>query len=117
MKMILKLELLDCRLTGLFEVKYTRQTRDDKNVLNTLSHLTELDLPAGFRVRGVNTNQGSNPRAVDVGDASQIQNQLPVPLLQQIFGFRLELVCFLTAAQRPSRLDNGDFHIVHGSKF
>jgi hypothetical protein len=109
-------KLLNRFFPGFLDFKNADEFGDDKNVLDSLAHRAKFDCPLALGVHGVNGNQRADPETVHVIHVRQIDDELPVALLEQIHGACSEFGCLVPAQERSLEFENRDIQVFqcHG---
>src|SRR3954452_24251200 len=88
-------EALDGIRLGVVRLEHGQQLRDGEQVLNAFRQIEELELPSLTAHRGIRANDFTQTRAIDVGDAFEVEQQLLLILLdERIDLFFQKLVAF-----------------------
>src|SRR4051794_18419633 len=88
-------EALDGIRLGVVRLEHGQQLRDGEQVLNAFRQIEELELPSLTAHRGIRADDFTQTRAIDVGDAFEVEQQLLLILLdERIDLFFQKLVAF-----------------------
>jgi hypothetical protein len=106
-------ETLDRIRLGVVRLEHGQQFRDGEQILNALREVQQLELPPLPAHRGICADDFAQARAIDVGDAFEVQHQLFLVLLDERVDLVLqELVAF---SEGHLALEVQNRHIVDDS--